>query len=70
MNKIGSNPLEHLFSLIRMSSKYTHTFEKMKKKLGLSELHKIMLNDIGYNKGISRRVTNYACTIENIGVNY
>lgn len=32
LNRLGSNPVEHIFGLLRMKSRYKHTFEKKKKK--------------------------------------
>ena len=32
LNRIGSNPVEHLFGLVRMKSRDSHTFQKLKKR--------------------------------------
>lgn len=33
LNRFGSNPVEHVFGLFRMKSRYKNSFEKMKKYL-------------------------------------
>ena len=65
LNRIGSNPVEHLFGLVRMKSRYIHTFEKMKKALGKIELHRKMLKDLKLNQPIRKRNSYYGQKIYN-----
>ena len=66
LNRFGSNPVEHIFGLLRMKSRYKNSFEKMKKVFGEIELHKQLLNDLGENQPISGRKTYYGQSVFNI----
>ena len=65
LNRLGSNPVEHVFGLVPMKSRYVHTFEKMKKALGKAELHKRMLRDLKINQTIRERKSYYGQKIYN-----
>ena len=66
LNRFGSNPVEHIFGLLRMKSRYKNSFEKMKRVFGEIELHKQLLNDLGENQPISGRKTYYGQSVFNI----
>lgn len=63
LNRIGSNPVEHLFGLIRMRSRDVHTFEKLKRTLGKIELHRHMKKEFGVGVPVNKRISYYAQTI-------
>ena len=65
LNRIGSNPVEHLFGLVRMKSRDSHTFQKLKKTLGKIELHRQMKDDFGIGASVNKRESYYAKTIQN-----
>lgn len=52
LNRFGSNPVEHIFGLLRMKSRYKHSFDKMKKVFQEIELHKQLLHDLGENQPV------------------
>ena len=63
LNRIGSNPIEHLFGLIRMKSRDAHTFEKLRKTLGNIELHRQMQGMFGVGAPVNKRESYYAQTV-------
>lgn len=63
LNRIGCNPVEHLFGLIRMRSRDVHTFEKLKRTLGKIELHRHMKKEFGVGVPVNKRISYYAQTI-------
>ena len=63
LNRLGSNPIEHLFGLIRMKSRDAHTFKKMNRTLGKIELHRQMKNTFGIGAHVNKRESYYAQTI-------
>ena len=65
LNRIGSNPVEHVFGLVRMKSRNINTFEKMKKALGKAELHKKMKKELGIGVPIRSRTSYYGRKINN-----
>ena len=54
LNRIGSNPVEHLFGMIRMRSKNVHSYDKMLKVMAKAVLQKKFLQDFGENRIESR----------------
>ena len=66
LNRLGSNPVEHVFGLLRMKSRYKHSFDKMKKVFEEIDLHKQLLHDLGENQPIRGRKTYYGQPIFNI----
>ena len=68
LNRLGSNPVEHLFGLIRMRSRDIHTFEKLQKTLGKIELHRQMKRDFGVGGNVNKRTSYYAQTVLLTGV--
>ena len=63
LNRVGSNPVEHLFGLIRMKSRDIHTFEKLQKTMGKIELHRQMKRDFGLGVSVNKRASYYAQTV-------
>ena len=54
LNRIGSNPLEHLFGMIRMKSRSVHTFDKLLRVMTRTVLQKKFLKDFGEQRIESR----------------
>lgn len=54
LNRIGSNPVEHLFGMIRMKSRHIHTYDKMLRVMSKTVLQKKFLLDFGEQKIDSR----------------
>lgn len=65
LNRIGSNPVEHVFGLLRMKSRNKHTYDKMVKSLGEIELQKQLLKELGVNQPVSGRKSYYGQSIYN-----
>lgn len=55
LNRLGSNPAEHIFDFLKMKSRYKHIFEKMEKKISETELQKQFLSELGEDQPISGR---------------
>ena len=66
LNRIGSNPVEHLFGLVRMKSRSVHTFDRMTRVLSKVVVYKKVLNAIGENHQIDKRVAYFAQDVDNI----
>lgn len=64
LNRLSSNPLEHTFGLIRMKSRYSHTYQKAMKSLGKVQLLKKITNIIKEGSVIGRK-SYYGQTIYN-----
>lgn len=62
LNRIGTNPLEHHFGLLRLRSKYKHNFENMIKQQNKIELMKTMEKEMTANI-IKNRKKTYGVTI-------
>ena len=60
LNRIGSNPLEHLFGLVRMKSKSVHTFDRMIQVLPKVMLFQKVMSELGVNQQIDKRVSYFA----------
>lgn len=71
LNRIGSNPVEHLFGMIRMKSKSVHTYDKMLRVMSKTVLQRKFLRDFGEQK-IDSRLSYFAqdvlvdSTIQNV----
>ena len=65
LNRIGSNPLEHLFGLVRMKSHSVHTFDKMLQVMSKSVLQSKLLRDIGENQKVDKRQSYFAHDVVN-----
>ncbi|KAK8895023.1 hypothetical protein M9Y10_023465 [Tritrichomonas musculus] len=65
LNRIGSNPVEHVFGLLRMKSRNKHTYDKMVKNLGEIELQKQLLKELGENQPVTGRKSYYGQKIFN-----
>ena len=59
LNRIGSNPVEHLFGLIRMKSSSVHTFDKMLPVLSKSTLQQRFIEQMGANERIDKRLSDF-----------
>ena len=55
LNRLSSNPLEHTFGLIRMKSKYQHTFQKGLEAIGKVQLLKKISKIVGNGNVIGRK---------------
>ena len=65
LNRVGSNPVEHLFGLIRMKSHSVHTFDKMILIMSKAILQQKFIKEIGENQRIDKRLTNFAKDVIN-----
>ena len=65
MNRLSSNPLEHTFGLIRMRSRYSHTYQNAIKSLGKVELLRRISKIIQPDEPISGRKSYYGQIIFN-----
>ena len=63
LNRIGSNPLEHLFGLVRMRSRSVHTFQKMLQVMAKSVLQQKLLHDFGEKQKVEKRLSYFAQSI-------
>ena len=64
LNRLSSNPLEHTFGLIRMKSRYSHTFKKGIESLGKVQLMKKISNIVKKGNVLGRK-SYYGQTIYN-----
>ena len=64
LNRIGTNPLEHLFGLVRMKSHSVHIYEKMLRVLSKVGLAKKLMAEIGEGLSIDQRRSYFAQTVE------
>ena len=55
LNRLSSNPLEHTFGLIRMKSRYSHTFKKGIESLGKVQLMKKISNIVAKGSILGRK---------------
>ena len=55
LNRLSSNPLEHTFGLIRMKSRYSHTFKKGIESLGKVQLMKKISNIVAKRSILGRK---------------
>ena len=60
LNRVGSNPVEHLFGLIRMKSHSVHTYDKMLQVMSKSLLQQRFIHEMGEDQRIDRRVSDFA----------
>ena len=65
LNRIGSNPVEHLFGLIRMRSHSVHTWDKMLRVVSKSLLQQRFIKNIGENERIDKRLSYFARDVLN-----
>lgn len=65
LNRMGSNPLEHFFGLVRMRSRSVHTFQKMLQVTARSVLQQKLLHDFGEKQKIEKRLSYFAQSIVN-----
>lgn len=63
LNRIGTNPVEHLFGLVRMRSRSVHTYDKLTKVLSKVELSKRLLSDLGVSQPVDQRKSYFAQTV-------
>ena len=66
LNRLSSNPLEHTFGLIRMRSRYTHTYEKAIKSLGKIEMLKTIRKIVQPGENIQGRKSYFKLNILSI----
>ena len=64
LNRIGSNPVEHLFGLIRMKSHSVHTYEKALSVLSKSTLQRRFIEQVGENERIDKRLSDFARDVD------
>ena len=64
MNRLGTNPLEHTFGLIRMRSRYRHTYQNMLRTVNTTMLWKSLVSFLGVGSKVSGRRTYYGQTVE------
>lgn len=65
INRIGSNPVEHLFGLIRMKSHSVHTYDKMLQVMTKSLLQQRFIHEMGEGQRIDRRLSDFAKDVAN-----
>ena len=63
LNRVGTNPLEHLFGLVRMRSRSVHTYDKMLNALSKAGLSQRLLADLGVNSPVDQRRSYFARTV-------
>lgn len=56
LNRIGSNPVEHLFGLVRMKSRSVHTFDRMIRVLSNIAVFKAILHELGEDQQVDKHV--------------
>ena len=64
LNRVGTNPLEHLFGLVRMKSHSVHLYEKMLRVLSRVELTKKMMLGLGEGLKIDQRKSYFARVVK------
>ena len=62
LNRVGSNPVEHLFGLIRMRSRNVHTYQKMLRVMSKTTLQTKFLHELGERK-IEHRLSYFAQSV-------
>lgn len=65
LNRLGSNPVEHLFGLIRMKSHSVHTWDKLLRVMAKTTLQQNILRDIGPNQPVDKRLSYFAVEVDN-----
>lgn len=65
LNRVGSNPIEHLIGLFRMLSRNEHTYKKLKSVISKSDLAKMIKDYLGLDPSIIGRVSSYGVIIKN-----
>ena len=65
LNRLGSNPVEHLFGLIRMKSHSVHTWDKMLQVMARTTLQQRFLRDMGPDEVVDKRLSYFAVKVEN-----
>lgn len=65
LNRLGSNPVEHLFGLLRMKSHSVHTWDKMLQVMAKTTLQQNLLRDIGPDEPIDKRLSYFAVNVIN-----
>ena len=65
LNSVGSNPVEHLFGLIRMRSRSVHTYNKMLRTVSRATLAKTILEEFGESQNIDKRLSYFAVNVDN-----
>ena len=65
LNRLGSNPVEHLFGLIRMKSHSVHTWDKMLQVMARTTLQQRLLRDMGPDEVVDKRLSYFAVKVEN-----
>ena len=63
LNRVGTNPVEHLFGLVRMKSKSVHTYDKMVQVLSKVALSQRLLSELGVNSRVDQRRSYFAQTV-------
>ena len=63
LNRLGTNPLEHTFGLIRMRSRYRHTYQNMLRTINATMMWKSLANFLGVGSRVSGRRTYYGQTV-------
>ena len=63
LNRIGTNPVEHLFGLVRMRSRSVHTYDKLTKVLSKVELSQRLLSELGVKQQVDQRKSYFAQTV-------
>ena len=64
LNRVGTNPLEHLFGLVRMKSRSVHIYEKMLRVLSKVELAKKLMVGLGEGLKIDQRKSYFAQVVK------
>ena len=64
LNRIGTNPLEHLFGLVRMKSHSVHVYDKMVRVLSKASLAKRLLAEFGEGWKVDQRKSYFAKTVD------
>ena len=62
LNRVGSNPVEHLFGLIRMRSRNVHTYQKMLRVMSKTTLQTKFLHELGERR-IEHRLSYFAQSV-------
>lgn len=65
LNRIGSNPIEHLIGSFRMLSRNENTYKKLKLIISKADLAKSIKKHLGINPSIIGRVSSYGVIIKN-----
>ena len=65
LNRIGTNPLEHTFGMVRMRSKNKHTYDKLVNKLGEEQMLKDLRKELNVSSKINSRLEEFGPQIIN-----